>query len=201
MLPGRPRTSSRQPTGTTSSSREVSGTWLWIPWRSRPARPSGCWPRCCSPTSSGPPNESGRSATSGGGSCSTAMTRRPTGWSRTMLADCGLKRAGGGLGRTAETSTREAPETARPVTLLLGSRPGPGPVAGRGGGCRRRRCALRGWVRRRRAGAPSSGRGTRRLGCRFASGPLSNRPCGSPAGGVPTSFTGRHAQSHTTPFR
>ena len=34
-----------------------------------------------------------------------------------------------------------------------------------------------------------------------ASGPLSNRACGSPAHGSPTSFTVRHAQSDSAPFR
>ena len=62
--------------------------WWSTPSRSRsPGGPSGCWPRCCSPTSSGPPNEPGRSATSGGGSCSTSTTRQPGGWS--------TRRAGG----------------------------------------------------------------------------------------------------------
>jgi hypothetical protein len=36
---------------------------------------------------------------------------------------------------------------------------------------------------------------------RVASRPPSNRACGSPAHGSPTSFTGRHTQSWGAPFR
>ena len=44
-----------------------------------PPRPAGCWPRSCSPTSSGRPSGPRRPATSGGGSCWTPTTRRPGG--------------------------------------------------------------------------------------------------------------------------
>ena len=69
----------RQPTATTSTSRQASAMSWSTPGAKGCQGPSGCWPRCCSPTSSGPPNEP--PATGGGRSCSTAMTRggRPAG--------------------------------------------------------------------------------------------------------------------------
>jgi hypothetical protein len=43
--------------------------------------PSGCRPRCCSPTSSGPPNEPPAAGDRRWQSCSTTMTRAAHRWS------------------------------------------------------------------------------------------------------------------------